>query len=154
MVSHKQFSRKIAYQSIFLCLSLIRNYSMIPDMKFTQHQDKSSNPIKSYLNGVVIVGETEYRQSLIIAPDSLVTDLLPATVAELTEEHFTALIQSGADVILLGTGATLTFPDQALMAQVLAQQVGLEVMDTAAACRTYNVLLSEGRNMIAALLLD
>ncbi|MEE9492220.1 MAG: Mth938-like domain-containing protein [Gammaproteobacteria bacterium] len=123
-------------------------------MKFTQHHDKSSHPIKSYLDGVVIVGETEYRQSLVIAPDSIVTDLLPAAVADLTGEHFTALIDSGADVILLGTGSTLSFPDQALMAQVLAQQVGLEVMDTAAACRTYNVLLSEGRNMIAALLLD
>jgi uncharacterized protein len=72
----------------------------------------------------------------------------------LSAEHFDGLIGYAPDVVLLGTGAKLRFPHPRLVAGLAAIRVGVEAMDTAAACRTYNVLAGEGRKVIAILLLD
>jgi uncharacterized protein len=58
------------------------------------------------------------------------------------------------EIVLLGTGATFVFPDPARLAPLRDARVGVEVMDTAAACRTYNILLAEGRNVVAALIVQ
>jgi uncharacterized protein len=72
---------------------------------------------------------------------------------ELGPEHFSRLAALGAEIVIFGSGARIRFPRAAWLAPLMAQRTGVETMDTAAACRTYNILAGEGRHVIAALLI-
>lgn len=101
----------------------------------------------------VRVNQTRYSTSLIVLRERLVENWTPRSVADLVEHHFDDLAELGADIILLGTGTKLAFPHPRLAARLYAARIGLEVMDTGAACRTFNILAGEGRNVAAALIL-
>ena len=97
------------------------------------------------------VGETDYRQSIILTSRSVeMWDV--ATAEALTRGHFEHLATFETEVVILGTGSTIVFPDPALTRPLIARGVGLEVMDTSAACRTYNILAGDGRPCIAAVI--
>lgn len=100
-----------------------------------------------------MVNQQRFEKSLIVLPDKLIDDWAPRNLDELTESHFEFLAGLDAEIILLGTGAALRFPHPRLTAPLAAQRVGFEVMDTYAAARTYNILMGEGRRVMAALLL-
>ncbi len=89
---------------------------------------------------------------LIVLPDEIVVDWANL-FEELTVVHFTALAIRAPEIVLLGSGARLRFPSPKLYAGLIKARIGVEVMDTAAACRTYNILAAEGRRVAAALLL-
>lgn len=91
--------------------------------------------------------------SCIITPQHLVRDWPPQRVAELLPTHLDQVLALQPEVILLGSGPRLQWPAVDLIKHCYAQGIGLEVMDTAAACRTYNILMYEGRSVAAALLL-
>ena len=91
------------------------------------------------------------KQSVVILPDRIDTQLLPETAGELELSHFEQLRELGVELVILGTGKKLSFPHPSIMASMLSKRVGLEVMDTAGACRTYNFLVSDGRKVAAAL---
>ena len=74
--------------------------------------------------------------------------------ADLTAEHFAQLAALNAEIVIFGSGLRNRFPPPAWLKPLITQRIGLETMDTAAACRTYNVLASEGRHVVAALLLE
>ncbi len=78
----------------------------------------------------------------------------PRRLEELVADQLGELAASGAELVILGTGHRLRFPPPAWLAPFANRRVGLESMDTAAACRTYNILASEGRKVLAALLLE
>ena len=107
--------------------------------------------IRSYGVGEFRIAEQRHTTSLVLAGDQVRTDFLPAHAGLLTSAHLDALCDFGTDLLLIGTGARSSFLSQALLARVLARGVGCEVMSTAAACRSYNVLVSEGRSVAAAL---
>jgi uncharacterized protein len=90
--------------------------------------------------------------SFILSPRHLIRDWAPASIEELLAEHLRAMLELQPELILLGTGPRLQFPDSGLLAEVYRQQVGVEIMDTAAACRTYNILMTEGRFVVAGLI--
>ncbi|MBS0391382.1 MAG: Mth938-like domain-containing protein [Proteobacteria bacterium] len=73
---------------------------------------------------------------------------------DLTPAHFAQLADLDAEVVIFGSGQRLRFPPPAWLQPLMARRIGLETMDTLAACRTYNILAGEGRNVIAALLLE
>ena len=77
-----------------------------------------------------------------------------ARLQALSDDHLAAVHELEPEVVLLGTGARQTFPDRELMLGLLQAGIGLEIMDTASACRTYNVLMSEGRRVVAALIIE
>jgi uncharacterized protein len=77
-----------------------------------------------------------------------------ASFEELGPEHFETLARMGLEVVIFGSGARIRFPRPAWIAPLVQQRIGIETMDTAAACRTYNILAQEGRVVAAALLLD
>ncbi len=77
-----------------------------------------------------------------------------ARFEDLTEAHFTSLANSRPELVIFGSGAKLRFPPPALLRALMAQRIGMETMDTLAACRTYNILAGEGRRVTAALLLE
>jgi uncharacterized protein len=108
--------------------------------------------IQAYRLGNITVDNNSYHTSLIISPIGLEI-WQPQTLSDLIPEHFQRIIQLTPEVLLLGTGEQLYFPAPSLLAEIYQQQIGVEVMNTQAACYTYNVLASEGRNVVAALLI-
>ncbi len=73
---------------------------------------------------------------------------------ELTAEHFALLAASRPELVIFGSGTRLRFPPPALLRSLMDKRIGIETMDTLAACRTYNILAGEGRQVIAALLIE
>jgi uncharacterized protein len=110
-------------------------------------------PLRGLRDGRVWIGEADYGTSVALTPDGLLEDWAPGTLAELRPEHLDPLLAQRPDVILLGTGPRQVFPPPALLAHCLAQGVGLEPMDNAAAARTWHVLAGEGRRVTVAFLL-
>ncbi len=114
----------------------------------------SGNVIRAYGEGFFQVGETRYPHSLIVTPETLITDWRPSGFAALSVEDFARLVELKPEIAVLGTGLTQRFPQHALLRPLVEARIGWEIMDTGAACRTYNVLASEGRRVAAALLLE
>lgn len=110
--------------------------------------------ITGYEPGVVYINATAYRQNLLITPENLYTEWSLGTLADLQVSAFDCLRPQLPDVLLLGTGTRLRWPDRKLLPTLREAGVGLEVMDTAAACRTYNILMAEGRTVAAGLILE
>ncbi len=109
--------------------------------------------IRAYEKGQLIINEQAYRRNLIITPEQLIPDWRPQSVADLTAEDFDELLALRPGLILLGTGERQVFPSAALYAGLINAGIGVEVMNTPAACRTYNILMSEGRSVAAALMM-
>jgi uncharacterized protein len=103
--------------------------------------------------GFVRLGVVEYRENLLVTPERIVTAWAPGGFDQLTDADFVALAALAPEVALLGTGATLRFPHPRLTRSLVDAGIGLEVMDTPAACRTFNILAAEGRRVAAAVLL-
>ncbi len=110
--------------------------------------------IGAYRAGAVTVRGEVFSRSLIVTPARLVRDWPPRRVAELSVEHLAWILENPPQVLLLGTGKRLSFPDDDIRVLLAAKGIGFEVMDTGAACRTYNLLLAEGRAVAAALLIE
>lgn len=121
-------------------------------MKIQLEAGAGRNMIRSYAPGQITVNQDRLTGSIIVTPQQLVTDWRPRSFADLTAADFDILVTLDAEVVLLGTGTRLRFPAPSLTRALTLAQLGLEVMDTGAACRTYNILMSEGRRVAAALL--
>ena len=104
--------------------------------------------------GWLRVNADVHRQSLLLAPDAIVTPWAPAGFAGLTEDDFAPLLDLRPAVVVFGSGATLRFAHPRLTRALVAARIGVETMDTAAACRTYNILAAEGRRVAAALIVE
>ncbi|MGD2081554.1 MAG: Mth938-like domain-containing protein [Chromatiales bacterium] len=122
-------------------------------MKFALDDIPGQRLVTGYGPGRIRVGRVEYTRSLAVSPDRIIPDWGPDRAGDLTGGHFDALMTLLPEILILGTGPRQAFPDPAIYSRVLERQVGFEVMDTAAACRTYNILLGEGRRVVAALIM-
>jgi len=122
-------------------------------MKFSLDDTDEALVVHGYGPGEVQVGGRRYRRSLLITPDGVRPDWGPDALDELTASHLAEALAHGPELLLLGTGEQQQFPSPRLFVTLMDAGVGYEVMDTAAACRTYNILLGEGRRVVAALLL-
>ncbi|MGY1457043.1 MULTISPECIES: Mth938-like domain-containing protein [unclassified Luteimonas] len=100
------------------------------------------------------VNDRQLSASFIISPDRLVEDWAAAPIAGLTPEQLEPLLALDPEVLVIGTGDTQGFPPPRTMAACLARGVGLEAMTNAAAARTFNVLASEGRRVVAGFILS
>src|SRR5919198_1157922 len=116
-------------------------------MKF-HLQTSTANVVTGCGAGWVRVGAEEYRENVVLTPDSVSRGFAPQGFDALTEDDFARLLENSPEIVLLGTGAAQRFPHPALTAPLHRANVGLEVMDTRAACRTYNILVAEGRTVI------
>ena len=121
-------------------------------MKF-HLQTPTAKVIKALGEDWVRIGDTDYRQNLVVTPDAVATGWAPAGFAALTESEFAGLLQHRPELVLLGTGTTQRFPHPRLLHALSEARVGVEVMDTRAACRTFNILIAEDRRVVAALVL-
>lgn len=123
-------------------------------MKLNEDPSGKINLIRAYGRGEVTVNETCLRANVIITPERLIHDWAPAEFAAWRAEHLAPLAEMGLEIVLLGTGTRQRFPDSALLMPLYEARLGVEVMATDAACRTYNILASEDRRVAAALLLE
>ncbi|MGA9852358.1 MAG: Mth938-like domain-containing protein [Gammaproteobacteria bacterium] len=123
-------------------------------MKFTQDRPEGDiNYIRAYAPGRINVNDRLLNASFVITPTALRENWPPQRFEDLTLEHLQAVLALKPEILIIGTGPTLRFISPDLMAEIQRRGIGLEVLDTAAACRTYNVLVSENRNVAAALLM-
>lgn len=114
----------------------------------------SGNVITGSGPGWVRVGTTEFRENLVLTPGEARTGWAAGGFDSLAEADFAQLLLPRPEIVLLGTGRRFRFPHPRTTRPLIDAAVGLEVMDTAAACRTYNILAAEGRAVLAALLVE
>jgi uncharacterized protein len=116
--------------------------------------DNSANyQIRAYKPGVIQVNDQTITSSVIIGPNKLVDNWEPQTISQLTHEHLKSIIEMHPTILLIGTGEKLQFPPIELYGDLINEGIGVEIMDTGAACRTYTALTAEGRNVVAALII-
>lgn len=122
-------------------------------MKLHLSDHSDLNMFSGYGEGYVAVNQVRYTDNMIVLPNQLIEHWQADGVSRLGVEHFDGLLAVQPEIILLGTGTSLQFPDVSLMRTILSRGIGFEVMDTQATCRTYNILSSEGRHVAAAILI-
>lgn len=120
-------------------------------MKLHLSDTSGLNIFSGYGDGYVAVNQVRYTDSMIVLPEQIVEHWPVNSVSQLEMEHFDPLLAVQPEIILLGTGMVLQFPDASLVKKILARRIGFETMDTQAVCRTYNILSSEGRHVAAAI---
>lgn len=123
-------------------------------MKLTDDSVAGIQLVRAYSPGEIRVNETIVRRSCLLRADTLITDWRPQSLNELVAEDLDPLFALEPEIVVLGSGTRQKFPPSALLAHILSRGIGCEVMDTGAACRTYNVLVSEDRKVVAALFLQ
>lgn len=108
--------------------------------------------VTGYGADYIDINKVRHDSSLVLLPDRLI-EPWAASFDTLATADFDAILEARPEVVLLGTGARQRFPDPGILQTLMRARVGLEVMDLPAACRTYNILVGEGRHVAAALLL-
>ena len=104
--------------------------------------------------GWIRIGAVEYRENLVLSAGAIATGWAASGFDGLTAADFAQLLAHKPEVVLFGAGATIRFPHPRLTKPLTDAGIGVEVMDTPAACRTFNILAAEGRSVVAALLLE
>jgi len=111
------------------------------------------NVFTGHGEGFIRLGVVEYHENLLVTPEEIVAGWAPGGFEALTEADFAAIAALKPEVALLGTGASFRFPVPRLTRALIDAGIGLEVMDTPAVCRTFNILAAEGRRVAAGVLL-
>jgi uncharacterized protein len=122
-------------------------------LKLHLSQHEGINIFSGYGEGYVTINQVRYEHNLIVLPDHIIENWQIENIEQLEAAHFDCIRPFQPEIVLLGTGATLRFPDPKLMKVMISSGIGLEVMDTHATCRTYNILSTEGRRVAAALII-
>ncbi|HET9485678.1 MAG TPA: Mth938-like domain-containing protein [Xanthomonadales bacterium] len=122
-------------------------------MHFNLHPPDTAYYVRRCEDGAITVVDRELRTSFVLSADRLVEPWPVHDVATLDADAIAPIVALEPEVVLLGTGARLRFPPQSVLAQFLTRGIGVEVMDNAAAARTFNVLAQEGRRVVAAFIL-
>jgi uncharacterized protein len=122
-------------------------------MKFTPDSSQG-NVIQSFTPGEIRLRDQIIQSNVIISHDQLLTDWNPPALEALSIADFQPALDLRPDIILFGTGRVQRFPSISLMTEIMRAGVAIEVMQTDAACRTFNVLIGENRAAVAALLID
>jgi len=123
-------------------------------MKMTADRLDGANAISRHGPEGVIVNGVEHRSSVIVPWQGVVQPWPVAGFDALDESAFEQLAALAPELVIFGSGSRIRFPKPAWLKPLMTRRIGLETMDTAAACRTYNVLLAEGRTVVAALLFE
>jgi uncharacterized protein len=123
-------------------------------MSLTLDENNATYQIRAYQPGRIQVNDRLFHTSIIIAPEKLIEFWRPQKISDLLASDFSIILPFRPAILLVGTGAKLQFPPIATYGDLMNQGIGVEVMDTHAACRTYNALAAEGREVVAALIVE
>ena len=122
-------------------------------MQLFQEAPDTRYQLRSADGELARVNERELRRSFVVSPEQLLDDWRPRDIDELQPSDMDLLLALQPAVVLLGSGARQRFPAPAVLAACLSRGIGIEVMDNAAAARTFNLLAGEGRRVVAGFLL-
>jgi uncharacterized protein len=122
-------------------------------MQLTEHRNERDLFVRRADAASVTVVDRQFERSLIVSAERVVENFPARSVAELNADAIARVLALQPEVALLGTGTRAVFPAQAVLAEFLKRGIGLETMDNAAAARTFNVLVGEGRKAVAIFLL-
>ncbi|MBV8123827.1 MAG: Mth938-like domain-containing protein [Burkholderiaceae bacterium] len=123
-------------------------------MKFQLDEPQGGNTISRHDGQSIWVNGTPHRQSVLVPWQGAVQDWEVSQLDALQESHFERILALKPELVIFGSGTRLRFVPPRLYRSLITARIGLETMDIGAACRTYNVLTSEGRPVLAALLLE
>jgi uncharacterized protein len=123
-------------------------------MQLTEHKPGNHHSIRSVDLASIRVDDQHFHSSIIVGARLLQTNWPVASLADLTPQTLEPLFQHAPELVIIGIGASQQFPSQAIYRQFLQHQIGLECMNLTAACHTFNVLMSENRRALAALILS
>ena len=123
-------------------------------MKLQADRLEGQNAISRHGPDGVIVNGVEHRRGVVVPWTGAVRPWQADAFAQLGSAHFEALAALAPELVIFGSGSRIRFAAPALLKPLMERRIGIETMDTAAACRTYNVLLAEGRSVVAALLFE
>jgi uncharacterized protein len=124
------------------------------ELKLHADSPTAFNTVTAYGSGFVEINAIRYSYPVLVAPDRPVEPWDVASFDSLSADDFTRLRERAPELVLLGTGERQRFPDPRLTRPLAEARIACEPMDSRAACRTYNILMGEGRKVLAALLLD
>lgn len=110
--------------------------------------------IQAYDSGQITINETCYANSLILSPNQIISPWPVESLQQLQSDHLQSIFELQPDVVLLGTGDRQIFPDVSILGSFAQNGLGVEVMNTGALCRTFNILVAEDRNVVAAVILE
>jgi len=123
-------------------------------MKLHATSTQQYQTVTAYDETGVEINATPYHSSLLVMPEMAPVDWPVSSFDALTAEDFAQIDAINPDVVILGTGTRQRFIHPRLIAALTARRIGVETMDNPAACRTYNILMAEGRRVALALILD
>ena len=119
-------------------------------MKFTLESVAAAS-VRSVADGQFVIGERIWKEAIALTPDGVYEDWPAVPVNDLSTDALQPLLELQPELIVVGTGSQQVLPDRELMFAMARANIGLEVMDTPAAARTFNVLIGEGRSVAAVL---
>lgn len=122
-------------------------------MKLSEDYTHGSYVIRAYTQGAITVNNRDYQKSLLLANHTLQPDWPVQHIDQITPQHWLQILELEPQVIIIGTGERIHFPHPSSYATVIERGIGVEFMDSMAACRTYNILLSEDRSVVAGIIL-
>ena len=127
-----------------------------PETRLKLHADPSNalNTVTAYDDTSIEVNLVRYPHSVLLMPEGPVEHWDITRFNDLTPGHFERVLQHAPEVVIFGSGQSLRFPHPRLTANLVRQRIGVDTMDVKAACRTYNILMAEGRKVAALLLIE
>ncbi len=121
-------------------------------MKMSLDKATGLNLISAYADGQVTIRDVGYAPSLLVLPTEIIVDWSVSDITQLDSQAISRIAEHQPEIVILGTGVQQCFPDPGVLIPLMAANIGYEIMNNAAACRTYNILLSENRKAALALL--
>lgn len=123
-------------------------------MKLQSDPHSGANTITGYGDGYVEINKTPYAHAVVLSSDGAITEWSAQSFDNLEAHHFSQLVDLKPELILIGTGKRQRFPKPELLKALINAKIGFEIMDSQAACRTYNILVGEGRQVLLALIVE
>ena len=123
-------------------------------MKLQSDPHSGANTITGYGDGYVEINKIPYAHAVVLSSDGDISEWPVKNFDELNAGNFLQLVDLKPELILIGTGSRQRFPKPELLKTLIEAKVGFETMDSQAACRTYNILVGEGRQVVLALIVE
>ena len=122
-------------------------------MKFAEDHNSANYKISAYDLDSIGINGLLHSHSLVLSPMELIKDWTPSKYSDLSPDHLDEIYAMKPEIILLGTGQKQIFPPSEILRRLAQEKIGFEIMDTQAACRTFNILMAEDRTVVAGLFL-
>lgn len=123
-------------------------------MKLQSDPHSGANTITGYGDGYVEINKTPYAHAVLLSSDSAISNWSAQTFDSLEASHFSQMVDLKPELVLIGTGTRQRFPKPELLKALVQAKIGFEIMNSQAACRTYNILVGEGRQVLLALIVE